>query len=137
MNSTYWLNTIMGTMYTNNETAFYVGLSSTLPEADGTGISEPTGGNYSRVEITAFSNPINGVVKNTTSLEFPRSTAVWFPSDSKASYWVLFDGSSASANLLSSGALDEAKTIESNTTITIAAETLSVTLTDYSPTVSA
>ena len=59
---------------------------------------------------------------------------LWFDSDNKARYWVLFDGSTADATLLSSGELDEAKTIESNTSITIAAETLSITLTDYQPT---
>lgn len=134
MNSTYWLNRIMSTMYTNGTDEFWVGLSSTKPNANGTGVSEPTGGAYTRVKITAFTAPSNGTVKNTTAIEFPRSTAVWFESTAKAKYWVLFDGNSSSAHLLSSGELDEAKTIESNTSITIAANTLSVTLTDYQPT---
>lgn len=133
MNTTYWLNTIMGNMYTDAATEFWVGLSSTMPSQDGTGVSEPTGGNYARVKITAFTDPVNGTIKNVSALEFNRSSAVWFDSDNKARYWVLFDGSGASAKLLSSGELDEAKTIESNTSITIAAETLSITLTDYQP----
>lgn len=133
MNSTYWLNTIMDTMYTSNVGEFYVGLSSTLPAADGSNVSEPTGYNYARVQITDFSVPDNGVVKNVNTLEFPRSTGVWFDSDAKARYWILFDGSTSDATLLSAGELDEAKTIESNTQITIAAETLSITLTDYYP----
>jgi len=134
MNTTYWLNSIMDTMYTSNDGDFYVGLSSTLPTQAGANISEPTTGAYARVKVTAFSNPVNGMVKNTAAIEFPRSTGVWFDSDHKARYWLLFDGSGASAHLLSSGELDEAKTVESNTSITIAAETLSVTLTDYQPT---
>lgn len=133
MNSTHWLNKIMDTMYTSNTDEFYIGLSSTAPAKDGTGVTEPTGGNYGRVKVTAFTAPVDGMVKNTEALEFPRSTAVWFESTAKATYWVLFDGAGTDANVLSSGNLDEAKTIETNTVITIAAETLSITLTDYSP----
>ncbi len=133
MNSTHWLNKIMDTMYTSNTAEFYIGLSSTAPAKDGSGVTEPTGGNYARVRVTAFTAPDNGMVKNTSALEFPRSTAVWFESTAKATYWVLFDGAGTDAKVLSSGNLDEAKTIESNTVITIAAETLSITLTDYSP----
>lgn len=134
MNSTYWLNKIMDTMYTSASSEFWVGLSSTLPSQDGTGVSEPAGGNYARVQITEFTDPVDGTIKNVSALEFNRSSAVWFDSDNKARYWVLFDGSTSAATLLSSGELDEAKTIESNTSITIAAETLSITLTDYQPT---
>lgn len=133
MNSTYWLNKIMDTMYTSASSEFWVGLSSTMPSQDGTGVSEPTGGNYARVKIEEFTAPSDGTIKNVSALEFNRSTTVWFDSDNKARYWVLFDGSTSSAKLLSSGELDEAKTIESNTSITIAAETLSITLTDYNP----
>lgn len=133
MNSTHWLNKIMDTMYTSNDAEFYIGLSSTAPSKDGTGVTEPSGGNYARVKVTGFTAPDNGMVKNTSALEFPRSTAVWFESTAKATYWVLFDGAETGANVLSSGNLDEAKTIESNTVITIAANTLSITLTDYSP----
>lgn len=133
MNSTYWLNKIMDTMYTSASSEFWVGLSSTMPSQDGAGVSEPTGGNYARVKIEEFTAPSDGTIKNVSALEFNRSTTVWFDSDNKARYWVLFDGSTSSAKLLSSGELDEAKTIESNTSITIAAETLSITLTDYNP----
>lgn len=132
MNTTYWLNNIMSTMYTNNATGFYVGLSSSAPSVAGTGFTEPSGGNYSRVKVASFTAPTNGVVKNSAAITFPQSSQTWFESDAKAAYWLLFDGSGASAKLLSWGALDEPKTIESNTTITIAANTLSVTLTDYS-----
>ena len=131
MNSTYWLNKVMKTMYTSNSGSFYLGLSSTEPAKNGSGVTEPSGNNYARVQVTAFSEPNNGVVKNTNALEFPRSTGVWFDTP-KAAYWVLFDGAGASAHVLSCGALDEPKSIESNTIVTIDAQTLSVTLTDYS-----
>lgn len=133
MNSTFWLNKVMKTVYTDAISEFWVGLSSTLPTQDGAGVSEPTGNNYARVKVQNFTPPNLGTVKNAEALEFNRSTGVWFDSDNKARYWVLFDGSDSSANLLSSGELDEAKTIESNTSITILAETLSITLTDFMP----
>lgn len=132
MNSTFWLNKIMKTMYTDNQD-FYIGLSSTAPAADGTNVSEPAGDNYARIAVNGFTEPENGVVRNVNELVFPKSTGVWFEATDKAKYWVLFDGADASANYLSSGLLDEAKTIESNTTVTITAGTLSVTLTDYQP----
>ena len=122
MNSTYWLNKIMNTMYNDASAEFWLGLSSTKPAADGTG-----------VKITAFTQADGGSVRNPEAIEFPRSTGVWFESTAKAAYWVLFDGNTAEANLLSCGELDEPKTIESNTAITVAAETLSITLTDYQP----
>ena len=133
MNSTYWLNKIMDTMYTSNPGEFYIGLSSTEPNKDGSGCTEPTGGNYARVKIGAFTDPEDGVIKNAEALEFNRSTATWFEAPNKAAYWLLFDGADKQAKLLSSGMLDEAKTIESNTIITILAQTLSITLTDYAP----
>lgn len=132
MNSTFWLNKIMKTMYTDNS-IFYIGLSSTEPAADGTNVSEHVGDNYSRIAVNGFTEPDNGVVKNINDLVFPKSTGVWFEATDKAKYWVLFDGEDSNANVLSSGLLDEAKTIESNTTVTITAGTLSVTLTDYQP----
>lgn len=133
MNSTYWLNKIMDTMYNNADAEFWLGLSSTKPAADGTGVTEPSGNNYARVQITAFTAADGGTIRNPEAIEFPRSTGVWFDSTAKATYWVLFDGGTADANLLSCGELDEPKTIESNTAITVAAETLSITLTDYQP----
>lgn len=130
MNSTYWLNEIMNTMYVNNSRKFYLGLSSTEPAKDGSNITEPSGAGYARVEIPAYTAATDGVVYVADTLTFPKSTGVWFPSDAKAAYWVLFDGD---GNLLSAGELNEPKTIESSTTLSIEAETLGITLTDYDP----
>lgn len=84
MNTTYWLNNIMSTMYTNNATGFYVGLSSSEPTVAGAGFTEPSGGNYSRVKIASFTAPTNGVVKNGAAITFPQSSQTWFESDAKA-----------------------------------------------------
>lgn len=133
MNSTYWVNQVMNTMYVNGGTEFWVGLSSTEPNRDGSNVTEPTGDDYARVQVTAFSEAVDGYVQNVDDIEFPKSTSVWFPAEAKATHWVLFDGAGADANLLSSGELLEAKTIETSTRVTLAAETLGITLLDYEP----
>lgn len=130
MNSTYWLNEIMNVMYVDSAREFYLGLSSTLPNKDGSNVSEPSATSYARVKINAFTDAVDGTVYNTETLTFPKSTEVWFPSDAKAAYWVLFDGE---GSFLSAGELNEPKTIESSTTLSIEAETLGITLTDYNP----
>lgn len=133
MNSVYWINKIMNDMYTNSTSEFWVGLSSTLPAKDGSNISEPTGDDYARVRLTAFSEADDGYVHNVEDLVFAKTTSVWFPSDAKATYWVLFDGAGADAHLLSAGELLEPKTVETSSRLTLAAETLGITLLDYEP----
>lgn len=130
MNSTYWANKIMKQIYTDNTDEFWLGLSSTLPNADGSALSEPGNITYRRVQITGFSEPDNGVVRNVSELTFPMSEGAWFTSDSKAAYWVLFDGSDSDANILSAGKLETPVTIETKTTITVAANAFGLTLAD-------
>lgn len=131
MNTVYWRNKIMDTMY-DVSSGFYLGLSSTLPSDDGTGATEPTSGlNYSRVQITEWSEADDGMITNTLSLMFPQSSGTWFTSDEPAAYWVLFDGTDSDANILSAGKLEETRTVEADTTLTIPAQALSVTLVDY------
>lgn len=131
MNSTYWINRVMSTMYpSSNATGFYIGLSSTKPTDAGGNVSEPSGNNYSRVQVTAFTSPSDGVVKNKNALSFPRSSGIWFPTTARAEYWVLFDGNDSSAHVLSCGAITEPLTIWGGAAITIAEESISITLRD-------
>lgn len=69
MNTTYFLNQIMGNVF-NVKTnpalpqKYYLGVSTTAPSVDGTGATEPTGtgSGYSRIEITGLSTPTNGAI---------------------------------------------------------------------------
>lgn len=133
MNSVYWINKIMQTMYVDAEGEFWVGLSATEPTNKGSNITEPTGTDYSRVKISEFIFGDDGYVYNKDDLVFPKSTTVWFPPEAKATYWVLFDGADSTANFLSSGELLAPKTVETSTVLTLAAETLGITLLDYEP----
>lgn len=132
MNTVFWINKIMNEMYTNGTTEFWVGLSSTEPASDGSNVTEPTGDDYVRVQLTAFSEPLDGYIYNVDNVEFAKSTTDWFPApNAKAAYWVLFDGAGAGANVLSAGELEKPKIIESDVRVTLAAETLGITLLDY------
>lgn len=131
MNTTFWRNMIMDTMYSpNSGNEFYVGLSSTAPTEGGTNVSEPNGNGYARVRISSFTAADDGSVHNSGEIVFPRSTGTWFPANNLATHWVLFDGSGANAHLLSSGTLEEPIGIWKNTVITIATGKVVVTLVD-------
>lgn len=131
MNSLYWRNRILRTMYTNNTDPFYVGLSSLKPDTDANKAYEPTGGGYKRVKVGPFTEPENGRVSLSDTVEFGRSTAPWYEHPVRACYWVLFDGDGADAHILSYGELDEPKCIETNTIILIGAQSIVITLSDY------
>lgn len=119
----------MSTMYSNSST-FYVGLSSTLPKPSGEGVSEPSSGNYSRVRISGFTTPSNGVVRNSSAISFPLSSDVWFPPDAMLRYWIVFDGAQSGANILSAGSISSPQSVMANTIVVIPASTLSITLSD-------
>lgn len=68
------------TSFTPNGT-YYIGLSTTAINADGTGVTEPTGGGYQRVAVTNnktnFTDSTGGTVQNKVQFEFPESTTAW------------------------------------------------------------
>lgn len=92
----------------------YLGLSKTEPNADGTGATEPSGCNYSRVQITSSlskrfkSKHLNestatlhqGLVGNTRDIIFPEARnpsdinaatgGDWTTGDERIRYWILF-----------------------------------------------
>lgn len=63
----------------------YLGLSSTAPNADGTNITEPSGGGYGRVlvglrgtsETYKFGAVDNDTISNSVEIYFPESTGSW------------------------------------------------------------
>ena len=135
MNSKYWLNKIMDTMY-HSSTEFWVGLSSTEPTYNGSNITEPTDGGYSRVQITSFSDAADGCVYNVNPIHFPVSTDVWFGSENRARYWVIFDGNLAISQMLSYGPLNNPTVINNNTMASISERALKITLSNNSDDIS-
>lgn len=66
----------------NPTTTYYLGLSTTPIDKNGTGATEPSSSTgYKRVAITnsksSFSQANNGELQNTITIEFPESTATW------------------------------------------------------------
>lgn len=131
MNTAYWKNKIMSDTFINTQNVFYIGLSSTAPNSSGEGVSEPEDGvGYARVQITSFSSPSDGVVKNGNTIAFPMSTGAWFTNETMASYWVMFDGAGSNAHVLAWGPLTNAREIESGAQVAIGSGAIQITLHD-------
>lgn len=130
MNTNYWRNEIMDSIYGDANRDYYIGLSSTEPTAQGGNVSEPVANGYARVKINQFSASQDGSVRNAADIVFPLSTGTWFDENHLATHWVLFDGNGANAHLISAGTLETPIGIWKNTVVTIAAQKVVITLLD-------
>lgn len=133
MNTTYFKNCIAGNLFGSKTTPalpteYYIGLSSTPPKADGTGVTEPsTGAGYARVKLTNLSEPDGGVVSNTESINFNESTAAW----GTIPYFVVYDAQAVGeGNLLMFESLDVTRSIEEGTVLTFKANSLILSVND-------
>lgn len=129
MTSTYFLNCIMGNVFMTKLSPtlpkkVYLGLSSTAPQVDGTGVSEPlASAGYQRVELTNLSEPVNGVVSNDGAIQFDESSASW----GTITHFVLFD-SPTDGNLLMFNQLFESRSVETATIVMVKTGSLKLTL---------
>ena len=120
MNTTYFLNAVAGNLFQTKTTPalptqYYIGLSSTAPNIDGTNVGEPNASaGYARVELTTLGEPTNGVVTNTAAINFDESTASW----GTITHFVIFDALTG-GNLLMYGALSTPRSVEAATIMTI------------------
>ena len=78
----YFLNMILGNVFHSADVMplpdrYYVALSATMPNGDGSGVAEPSGGAYSRAVMTSMGPPSGGVISNAEDIEFPESTDNW------------------------------------------------------------
>lgn len=120
MNTTYFLNLVSGNVFGSKKSPaipekYYLGLSSTAPSLDGSGVTEPDSGTgYARVELTSLSAPINGGVTNGGAIDFAESTAEW----GTMTHYVIYDALSE-GNLLMYGELSASRKVEADTIMTI------------------
>lgn len=127
--SAEWLTRIMTLAFTNSEETFYIGLT-----CDGV---EHVGDGYSRMPISFTAPTVKSAsgnsakVANTADITFPTSTAIWFPPDTQANGWALYDGSGSSATLLMTGVLQSPITVFASAAVTIPAGSLAISLGDY------
>ena len=129
MTSTYFLNCIMGNVFMTKLSStlpkkVYLGLSSTAPQVDGTGVSEPlASAGYQRVELTNLGEPVNGVVSNGGEIQFDESSASW----GTITHFVLFD-SPTDGNLLMFNQLSQSRSVETATIVMVKTGSLKLTL---------
>lgn len=126
--SDYWEDATLNHLFNKavyTAPTIYVGLSSTAPADDGTGVTEPSGGGYARVATasTDWNSASGGQITNANDITFPQATADW----GTMSYIVLYDAASA-GNLLAYAALTTAKTVQNGDTAQFAAGDITITL---------
>lgn len=122
MNTTYFLNCAAGNLFgtkTNPAipSSYYIGLSITAPNVNGTNVTEPSeSAGYKRVALTTLSEPASGVVTNTQAINFNESTASW----GTITHFVIYDSEEVgSGNLLMYGVLSTPRSVETATIMTI------------------
>ena len=129
MNTTYFLNQVMGNLFKTMETPslpseYYIGLSSTAPNIRGGNVTEPlSNSGYKRVKLENLSEPADGVITNEQAISFDESTANW----GTMSHFVIYDALEA-GNLLMYGTLSTPRNVEAATIVTIKANSLTLTL---------
>lgn len=129
MNTTYFLNQVMGNLFKTKETPalpseYYIGLSSTAPNISGGNVTEPlSNSGYKRVKLDNLSEPADGVITNEQAISFDESTANW----GTMSHFVIYDALDA-GNLLMYDTLSTPRNVEAATIVTIKANSLTLTL---------
>lgn len=129
MNTTYFLNLVAGNVLKTKTTPaipnkYYIGLSSTSPSMDGTGVTEPSSsGAYARVELSGLSEPASGVVTNSAEIAFAESTASW----GTVTHFVIYDAKTG-GNLLMYGPLSSNRTVEAGTLMVVRPNSLSLSV---------
>jgi hypothetical protein len=115
------LDHITGRTAYTKPSAVYLGLSTGDFTDTGSGSSELTGNNYSRVSV-AFDAAASGATSNTSAIDFAAASGNW----GTVSHWALFDAASG-GNALITGSFSASKTIETNDVLRIAAGDLDLT----------
>jgi hypothetical protein len=103
----------------------YIALSTSDPLDDGSGISEPSGGAYARVQTAAadWNTAASGATDNANDITFPTATASW----GTVTHFAAFDALTG-GNMLFHGTLTASKTIDSGDTPKFTAGDLDVSL---------
>jgi hypothetical protein len=104
----------------------HLALSTADPEEDESGVAEPSGNGYARVETSAsdWAAASAGAISNAAALSFPEASGSW----GTITYLVLYDASTA-GNMLAAGALTESKAIGNGEVLQFAIGGIDVTLT--------
>jgi hypothetical protein len=126
--SNHWENKIMDYIFGKGSytpPTIYVGLSTADPLDDASGLAEPSGNGYVRVETESddWSAASAGSIDNTNEFIFPEATGDW----GTITHFALFDAATG-GDMLCHGALSQSRAIASGDKARFAAGDLQVSL---------
>jgi hypothetical protein len=126
--SNYWENKILDHIFgksSHTPPAVYIGLSTADPLDDASGLAEPSGNSYARVQTSASDWTIasSGSISIANELIFAEATGDW----GTVTHFALFDAETG-GNMLCHGELTSARTIISGDKARFIAGDLSVSL---------
>ena len=115
MITTYMANKIQNYIFRGESftppTTYYIALSKTAPNVDGTGVTEPTNSEYERISVAKntsnFSASVDGLVKNSVALLSVDTISDW----GTISHYGVYD-SATGGNLLFFGELSNSRHID-------------------------
>jgi hypothetical protein len=126
--SDYWQNRILDHIFGKGSytpPTIYVGLSTAEPTDDGSGLSEPSGNGYARVQTSAsdWNAAANGSLDNAGSIIFAQASGNW----ATITHFALFDAATA-GNMLAYGQLSQPTSISQSDTARFEAGGLQISL---------
>lgn len=115
-------DTLLSSIFSNA----YIGLSTTQPSVDGTGVTEPSASaGYKRVAASGGSFVSNnGMISNTNYIYFPEATSSW----GTVTHICVFSGTGSSAQLRYFGELSPQKEIGINSVPLFRPQSINVSL---------
>ncbi len=124
----YWENEILDHIFGKNSytpPTIYLGLSTADPLDDASGLVEPSGNAYTRVQTSAsdWNAASAGSLDNANDISFPQATGSW----GTITHFAVFDATT-SGNMLVHGALSQSKAIGSGDTAKFEAGDLDINL---------
>ncbi|MHC4116007.1 MAG: phage tail fiber protein [Planctomycetota bacterium] len=110
----YWENEILGHLFGKGSytpPTIYVGLSTEDPLDDGSGLAEPSGNGYARVQTSSsdWNAASDGSLDNANDITFAQATGSW----GAITHFALFDAATG-GNMLAHGALSQSKAIDTS-----------------------
>lgn len=126
--SNYWENKLLDYIFGKaglTAPVIYLGLLTAEPDEDGTGLAEPSGNAYQRVQTSAsdWNVSAGGSLDNSGDIIFPMATGNW----GTVTHFALFDAATG-GNMLAYGTLSPAKVVGSGAIAKFAASDLVVNL---------
>jgi hypothetical protein len=124
----FWENEILDHIFNKGSytaPTIYVALSTADPTDDASGIAEPSGNGYARVQTAAgdWNAAVSGLIDNANAITFPTATGSWGTLTHFALYDALSDG-----NMLAHGSLGSSQAITTDQIPRFAAGDLDVSL---------